>query len=74
MLSYLVFTVILVSVNGYVSHSMYEASMRKQTRSNIQETLKQINDNVAYKTDDMVRISSIIYKDYAFCGGFEGTA
>lgn len=66
MLSYLVFTVILVSVNGYVSHSMYEASMRKQTRSNIQETLKQINDNVAYKTDDMVRISSIIYKDYAF--------
>ncbi|RIX52473.1 sensor histidine kinase [Paenibacillus nanensis] len=66
MLSYLIFIIILVSVNGYVSHSMYDASMRKQTRGNLQGTLLQIRDNVAYKTDDMVRISSTLYDESTF--------
>ncbi|WP_315970523.1 sensor histidine kinase [Paenibacillus sp. PAMC21692] len=66
MLSYLVFIIILVSLNGYVSQSMYEKSMRKQTRSNIQATLIQIRDNVAYKTSDMIRISGTLYDDYTF--------
>jgi two-component system sensor histidine kinase YesM len=64
MLSYMIFIVILVSVNYYVSHSMYDASMRNQTRMNIQGTLKQMRDNVAYKYDDMVRISNTLYGDY----------
>jgi len=64
MLSYMVFIVILVSVNGYVSHSMYDASMRKQTEINIQGTLRQIKDNVSYKTDDLIRVSSMLYDDY----------
>lgn len=64
MLSYMVFIIILVTVNGYVSHSMYDASMRKQTRMNIQGTLLQIKDNVAYKTDDITRISSLLYDDF----------
>ncbi|MFX3632646.1 MAG: sensor histidine kinase [Candidatus Pristimantibacillus sp.] len=64
MLSYMIFIVILVSVNGYVSHSMYDASMRKQTRMNIQGTILQIKDNVTYKTDDMRRISTTLYDDY----------
>jgi len=66
MISYMVFILILVSVNGYVSHSMYDASMHKQTRSNIQGTMLQIRDNVAYKTDDMIRVSSMLYDDYNF--------
>ncbi|MFB9329935.1 sensor histidine kinase [Paenibacillus aurantiacus] len=61
MLSYLVFTVLLVAVNFYVSHSMYESSMRRQTRANLQGTIAQIRDNVAYKLDDMVRISERLY-------------
>ncbi len=64
MISYMIFIVILVSVNGYVSHSMYDSSMRKQTRTNIQGTVLQIRDNVAYKTDDLTRISSMLYDDY----------
>ncbi|URN95780.1 MAG: sensor histidine kinase [Candidatus Pristimantibacillus lignocellulolyticus] len=63
MLSYLVFILVLVTVNGYVSHSMYDSSMRKQIKSNIQSTLVQIRDNVAYKSDDLVRISSTLYED-----------
>ncbi|WP_372633026.1 sensor histidine kinase [Cohnella sp.] len=64
MISYMIFIVILVSVNGYVSHSMYDSSMRKQTRTNIQGTVLQIRDNVAYRTDDLTRISSMLYDDY----------
>ncbi|MFD0717191.1 sensor histidine kinase [Paenibacillus sp. GCM10027626] len=64
MLSYMIFIIILVSVNGYVTQSMYDTSMRKQTRTNLQGTLLQIRDNVAYKTDDMTRISSLLYDDY----------
>lgn len=71
MLSYLIFIIILVSVNGYVSHSMYAASMRKQTSNTIQGTLMQIRDNVAYKTDDMVRISSTLYDDYNLLQGLK---
>ncbi|AYB47652.1 cache domain-containing sensor histidine kinase [Paenibacillus lautus] len=61
MLSYILFILILVAVNFYVSHSMYDASMRKQTRLNIQGTLLQIKDNVAYKMNDIVQTSATLY-------------
>lgn len=66
MMSYLIFIIILVVIIGYVFHSMYDSSMRKQTKDNIQNTLVQIRDNVAYKTDDMVRISTTLYEDELF--------
>jgi len=66
MLSYLVFIIILITVNGYVSHSMYDRSMRNQTDANIKNTLIQIRDNVSYKTDDIIRISSTLYEDESF--------
>ena len=50
----------------YLSPSMYDSSMRKQTSENIQNTLAQIRDNVAYKTEDIVRISSTLYDDEQF--------
>lgn len=65
MLSYMIFIVILVSVNGYVSNSMYNTSIRKQTKQNIQGTMLQIRDNVSYKTNDITRISSLLYDDYS---------
>lgn len=61
MLSYILFILILVAVNFYVSHSMYDASMRKQTRLNIQGTLLQIKDNVTYKMNDIVQTSATLY-------------
>lgn len=64
MLSYTIFVIILVSVNGFVSHGMYDASMRKQANANIGAALQQIRDNVSYKTDDMMRISDTLYDDY----------
>lgn len=66
MMSYLIFIIILVTLNGNVSHSMYDSSMRDQTKANIQSTLIQIRDNVSYKAEDIWRISSTIYDDEYF--------
>lgn len=66
MLTFLIFILLLVAVNFYISHSMYDTTMRKQTRMNIQGTLMQIRDNVAYKVDDIVQTSSTIYDDRTF--------
>ncbi|MCU6710444.1 sensor histidine kinase [Paenibacillus sp. J5C_2022] len=64
MLSYMLFVLLLVTVNGYISHRMYDASMRKQTALNLSSTLIQIRDNVAYKTDDIKRSSDTLYDNY----------
>ncbi|ANY73988.1 two-component sensor histidine kinase [Paenibacillus ihbetae] len=63
MLSYMAFIILLVSANFYISQTMYDESMRKQTRKNIQGTLAQIRDNVAYKVDDIVQTSATLYND-----------
>lgn len=64
MLTYMVFIIVPVLVIGLVSHSMYDQSIRKHTRNNIQGTLLQIRDNIEYKMQDIIRISSILYGDY----------
>ena len=65
MLTYMVFIIIPVIAIGYFSHSMYQDSIRKQTRSNIQGTLLQIRDNIQYKMEDVQRVSSMLYFDYS---------
>ncbi|OAB40976.1 cache domain-containing sensor histidine kinase [Paenibacillus glacialis] len=64
MLTYLVFVIIPVIAIGFFSHSMYQDSIRQQTRSNIQGTLLQIRDNIEYKMSDVERVSSMLYQDY----------
>lgn len=66
MLTYMFFIIIPVSVIGYVSHSMYNDSLRKHTSTNIQGTLLQIRDNIEYKMQDIIRISTLLYSDYDF--------
>ncbi|WMT39986.1 methyl-accepting chemotaxis protein [Paenibacillus sp. D2_2] len=65
MLTYMVFIIIPVIAIGYFSHTMYQDSIRKQTRSNIQGTITQIKDNIEYKMDDVERISNMLYDDYS---------
>ncbi|WP_435922156.1 sensor histidine kinase [Paenibacillus sp. DYY-L-2] len=65
MLTYMVFVILPVIAIGYFSHAMYQESIRGQTRSNMQGTLKQIKDNIEYKLSDAERISSMLYDDYS---------
>jgi two-component system sensor histidine kinase YesM len=59
----MVFIIIPVIAIGYFSHTMYQDSIRKQTRNNIQGTITQIKDNIEYKMDDVERISNMLYDD-----------
>lgn len=65
MITYMVFIIIPVIAIGYFSHSMYEDSIRVQTRNNIQGTLLQMKDNIEYKLSDVERISNMLYGDYS---------
>ncbi|MHA0857884.1 sensor histidine kinase [Paenibacillus sp. CMAA1364] len=65
MLTYLVFVIIPVIAIGFFSHSMYQDSIRKQTKSNINGTLLQIRDNIEYKMGDVERVSWMLYQDYS---------
>lgn len=51
---------------GFVSHSMYNDSLREHTSSNIKGTLLQIRDNIDYKMGEVIRISTQLYSDYDF--------
>lgn len=65
MITYMFFIIIPVIAIGYFSHSMYEDSIRVQTRGNIQGTLLQMKDNIEYKLSDVERISNMLYEDYS---------
>ncbi|RCX20481.1 two-component system sensor histidine kinase YesM [Fontibacillus phaseoli] len=65
MITYMVFIILPVIAIGYFSHSMYQDSIRQQTRNNIQGTLIQMKDNIEYKLKDVDRISAMLYGDYS---------
>lgn len=63
LLSYCLFIIIPILLVGYVANSIFVGSVRDQTRSNIQGTLRQMKDNVTYKMEDILRISNLLYYD-----------
>ncbi|WP_256762408.1 sensor histidine kinase [Cohnella sp. WQ 127256] len=63
MLSYSAFIIIPVLLVGYIANSVFVESIRQQTRSNIQGTLQQMKDNIAYKFGEIIRISDLLYTD-----------
>ncbi|WP_410771789.1 sensor histidine kinase [Fontibacillus sp. BL9] len=65
MITYMVFIILPVIAIGYFSHSMYQDSIRQQTRNNIQGTLIQMKDNIEYKLKDVDRVSAMLYGDYS---------
>ncbi|MFD3260590.1 sensor histidine kinase [Paenibacillus lentus] len=65
MLTYMFFIVIPVIAIGFFSNAMYQESIRKQSRTNLQGTLLQMRDNIKYKLEDVERVSSMIYDDYS---------
>ncbi|TJY41185.1 sensor histidine kinase [Cohnella pontilimi] len=63
MFSYVVFITIPVLVVGYFSYSIFNESIRNQTQVNIQGTLKQMEDNIAYQQEDIERVVDVLYRD-----------
>ncbi|WP_334077015.1 sensor histidine kinase [Paenibacillus sanfengchensis] len=65
MITYMVFIILPVLAIGYFSNSMYQDSIRNQTRNSIQGTLVQMKDNIEFKMADVERVSSMLYDDYS---------
>ncbi|MFD0674648.1 sensor histidine kinase [Cohnella sp. GCM10027633] len=63
MLSYSAIIIVPVLLVGYFANSVFVDSIREQTRSAIQGTLKQVTDNIAYRLEDTKRLSDMLYYD-----------
>jgi two-component system, sensor histidine kinase YesM len=63
MFSYVVFITIPVLAIGYLSYSIFNDSIRNQTRVNIQGTLQQMKDNISYQQEDIERVADVLYRD-----------
>ena len=68
MLSYCVLIIIPVLLVGYVANSVFVSSIREQTRTNIQGTLRQMAANIGYKMEDTRRLTDMLYFDSALAG------
>ena len=64
--SFLVFVLIPVVLIGYYAYTSTLNSVREQIASNIQGTLRQMKDNVAYALEDLKRVSELLYYDQKF--------
>ncbi|MBB6672314.1 sensor histidine kinase [Cohnella nanjingensis] len=63
MLSYAALIMIPVLLVGYAANSVFVDSIREKTRTNMQGTLHQMMDNIAYRMEDTQRISDMLYFD-----------
>lgn len=63
MLSYCILIIIPVFIIGFFANSIYVKSIREQLESSVNGTLTQISDNVAYKIEDLIRVSDFYYHD-----------
>jgi two-component system sensor histidine kinase YesM len=63
MFSYVVFISIPVMIIGYFSYSIFNQSIRDQTRTSIQGTLKQMQGNITYQREEVERVSDLLYRD-----------
>lgn len=62
---YVLCLLVAVLTVGWFAYSHSVSSLREKTRENIQGTLQQIRDNIRYRTDDIERISNMLYYNYS---------
>lgn len=63
MLTYALFIVIPVILIGYTAQIIFTGTIRERSQEIYRGTLKQMQDNIQYKMNDMSRISDILYFD-----------
>jgi len=63
MISYILLLVLPVVFVGLFAYNTSMHSIKQQTRANIQGTLQQIQDNINYKVEDIMRLTDRLYYD-----------
>ncbi|WP_379152681.1 sensor histidine kinase [Paenibacillus sp. sgz5001063] len=64
-LPYVLCLLIAVLTVGLFAYTHSVNSLREKTRENLQGTLRQMRDNIRYRTDDLERISNSLYYNYS---------
>ncbi|OKP94911.1 sensor histidine kinase [Paenibacillus sp. P46E] len=64
-LPYVLCLLIAVLTVGLFAYAHSVNSLREKTRENLQGTLRQMRDNIRYRTDDIERISNSLYYNYS---------
>lgn len=64
-LPYVLCLLVAVLTVGLFAYSHSVNSLKEKTRENIQGTLEQMRDNIFYRTDDLERISDMLYYNYS---------
>ncbi|MGO4108077.1 cache domain-containing sensor histidine kinase [Paenibacillus sp. YAF4_2] len=63
LISYMLLIIIPIFILGYFASAIMTESIRSNTTNTIKGTLRQIEDNVAYKLEDTIRLSDLLYYD-----------
>ncbi|MBE9912506.1 HAMP domain-containing protein [Paenibacillus donghaensis] len=63
MISYIVLLIVPVAFVGAFAYNTSVESIHTQTKANIRGTLKQIQDNIHYKVEDIQRLTDLLYYD-----------
>ncbi|MHA6532006.1 sensor histidine kinase [Paenibacillus sp. BAC0078] len=64
-LPYVLCLLVAVLTVGLFAYAHSVSSLKEKTRENIQGTLRQMRDNIRYRTDDIERISNMLYYNYS---------
>lgn len=71
LISYILICLVPIIAIGLFSYTTFMKSMKEQASGNMMETLQQIGDNVAFKLDDIRRISDLLYNDNTLAGDIQ---
>ncbi|SFB49573.1 HAMP domain-containing protein [Cohnella sp. OV330] len=71
LVSYILICLIPIIVIGLVSYFTYMSNAKEQARDNMNDTLRQIGDNVSMKLEDIRRISDLLYNDYTLASDIQ---
>ncbi len=63
LVSYMLLAMVPVIITGFFAYQNSVQSVREHTRDNIQGTLLQMRNNIAYKMEDVKRISALLTSD-----------
>lgn len=63
LVSYMLLAMVPVMITGFLAYQNSVQSIREHTRDNIQGTLLQMRNNIAYKMEDVKRVSALVTSD-----------
>ncbi|WP_232016008.1 cache domain-containing sensor histidine kinase [Paenibacillus baekrokdamisoli] len=71
MISYIIICLMPIIAVGIFSYTTFMHAMKEHTRISMSETLQQMSDNIAFKLEDIRRVSDLLYNDDTLAGNIQ---